>query len=105
MVIESALGLLLCRDAVALDVLAVQFPAESGSARKLDPARSERRTVRNEVPPDRIAVRVEALDEGSVGDRCEKMGCDLRLLVMTHCDVEDMSEGCDPPPFRRAAGP
>src|SRR4030081_3480481 len=78
--------------AMCFEVLLVELPAEPRRVTQLDRAPLEPRPIGDEVPPDRVAVGMEALDEGSVRDRGEQMRCDLRLLVVRHLHVEGV---CD----------
>ena len=92
-------------DPVARDVVLVELPAEPGRVAQLDRAALEPRPVGDEVPPDRVAVGMEALDEGAVRDRREQVRGDLRLLVMRHPHVESMCDAGHATPLRRTAGP
>ena len=56
----------------------VELPAETRRLGQLEHAVDERRPVRDEVPPDRVAVGVEALDDGPVRDRGDQVRGDLR---------------------------
>ena len=92
-------------DPVGLDVVGVELPAEPGRVRQLEHPVDERRAVRDEVPPDRVAVGVEALDDGSVRDRREQVRGDLGLLVVAHRTSNDVRDRRRPPPLGRAARP
>src|SRR5260221_3152694 len=55
----------LSRHAVRFEVLLVEFPPEPGCVAQLDRAAFEPWPIGDEVPPDRVAVGMEALDERS----------------------------------------
>jgi hypothetical protein len=45
-----------------LNELLVELPPEAGRLAQLDRAVDKREAIRDELPPDRVAGRVEALD-------------------------------------------
>src|SRR5262245_22823749 len=92
-------------EAVALDVVPVELPAESRRLRERDAAVFDLRAVDDQVPPDGIAIGMEDLEKGAVGNRAEEVARDLRLLVMRHLHVERRRHRGNASPFGRAAGP
>jgi hypothetical protein len=73
--------------------------------RQRELAVDELRPVRDQPPPDRIAVRVEDLEVGPVRLAREEVRRDLRLLVVGELDAVEMCGRRHPPPARVAAGP
>src|SRR5512146_2746175 len=67
-------------DAVVVDEIPVELPAETRAPRQRELAVLELGAVGDQVPPDRVAVRVEDLDVGAVRAAREQVYRHLRLF-------------------------
>src|SRR5581483_2691493 len=92
-------------DAVMVDEVLVELPAEPGAGRERELAVLHLGAVRDQVPPDRVAVGVEHLDVGPVRAAREQVDRDLRLLVVAELDAVELRRGGHARPVRVAAAP
>src|SRR5215218_1214780 len=60
-VLRAMATILRALQAVTLDVVEVELPAQARAGRQRDVAVDQRRAVGHQVPPDRVAIGVEAL--------------------------------------------
>src|SRR5438270_483004 len=77
-------------DAVLFDEVLVELPAEARPRGQRELAVLDLGPVRDQVPPDRVAVRMEDLDVRPVRAAREQVDRDLRLLVVAELDAVEL---------------
>src|SRR5476649_657411 len=90
---------------VSVDEVPVEVPAEPRTVAQDEAAFLQGRPVVDQLPPERVTVRVEAFDERAVRLAGDEVACDLRFFVMGHLYVVGAGDGRRPAPRRRTARP
>src|ERR1035441_10394337 len=85
-------------DAVLCDEVGIELPTEAGGIRQHEMSVFECGAVRDELPPDRVAVRMKDLDVGAVRLAGEQMERDLWLLVVSEFHAVEPCRGRHPLP-------